>query len=133
MGDAASSCRRWGWPTDGVKVTSSQQLHRLVGHRVTVVGVAKKQWVGVPGGFGAMVDGGAGFHVWIDNAELWPTNYVDRPVQVEGILMQRHQAAVTNFFIQEPALPGMSAEGVAGVRKGFDYYVIHDAKFGLSP
>jgi len=115
-----------GCKDDSVKVTRSQQLHDLVGRRVVLAGIARQNWVGgLAGGHGAMIDGGDDLHVWIDGRKLWPTSFVDHEVRVEGILMQQHFAGLTNFYLQEPVLPGMSGIGGSGVQKGFDYYVVH--------
>jgi len=109
---------------DAAIVMRDSSLKNLVGERVTLVGVAESRKSGA-------ALRGDGFYVWIDGLLNWPVDYVERKVEVVGVLEDRHDLPV---FIQAPGeLPvqGIPVPEGTDLQAASRRYVIRDAKWSI--
>ena len=103
-----------------------ERLSALIGHTVTLEGVAEARKLGP-------ALRGEGFDVWIDQLSDWPREFVGKRVRVTGILEERHDLPV---FVQrrgEPVAAGIPVPEGTDLRQASRRYVIRNAKWSLMP
>jgi hypothetical protein len=114
-------------PHSDVTTPPTDSLRKSVGQRVTLTGVAERWKIGPS-------LHGDGFLVGIDGLDDWPPDFVNRKVQVTGLLEERHDLPV--FVADTPEergrMQGIPVPSGTDLDKASRRYVISNAKWSLS-